>query len=151
MKFNYEYTKKDLINYLIKSKLISNLILFVFLITIYIIFFKTFYLFWTIVVILGSIILINLVYIFLYILINKKIGRDVYGKYTLELAQNKFSIKIGKTKKDYKYTDIRKIIERKNFFVIKLRRSINFLIFERRLFNKKDYGKLVKEFKEKAK
>lgn len=150
MKLTYEYTKKDLIKYLFKSRIINNIILFVLLMLIYIIFLKGFNLLLTVFVIFGAIILINILYVVLYIYVNKKLGHDVYGKYTLELDKNKFSLKLNKKKVEYKYSSIKKVKECKNLLKIKFKKSREFLTFEKRLFNKKDYNNLVKAFKEKT-
>ena len=75
---------------------------------------------------------------------------NLYGKFTLELTPNKFSLTINKIKTDYKYKQIKKIIEKKNSFTLKFNKSKDSLIFEKKNFNEKDYLKVIEIFKEKT-
>ena len=74
---------------------------------------------------------------------------NTYGKYTLELTSNKFSVTVNKSKTDYKYNKIRKIEKRKNNFKIKFKNSREFLTFEKKFFTKEEYEKIIKMFEEK--
>ena len=76
---------------------------------------------------------------------------QTYGKYTIELTANKFSVTVNGQKTDYKYNSIQKIIVKKNYFKLKFKKSIEYLTFEKRLFNEQDYLKMIEMFKEKIK
>ena len=75
---------------------------------------------------------------------------NMYGKYTLELTPNKFSITLNNKKTDYKYNQIRKVVETKNDFKLKLKGSREYLIFEKRFFKEDEYNKIINMFKEKS-
>ena len=74
---------------------------------------------------------------------------NTYGKYIVELTPNKFSITLNKKKTDYKYNKISRIVERKKYFKVKFKNSREYLTFEKKLFNEKDYNKMINMFKEK--
>ena len=94
MKVNYEYTKEEYKKYLLKGRLVSNIVLFVIGIAIYLYFtlnkISLLYLPLFIIALLIVIYLLNLLYIFLQIKVNNMLNNNVCGKYTLELTPNKF-------------------------------------------------------------
>ena len=155
MKINYEYTKADLKNYLLKSRVINNIILFIIGIMVYLFFllnkisliYFPFY-------IIGLIIILyilNILYIKAYFKVNEMMNNQMYGMYTLELTSNKFSITINKVKTDYKYNKIKKLIEKKDKFILKFNKSRESLIFEKKNFDNQEYIKVIEKFNEKIK
>ena len=154
MKVNFEYTYKEYKKYLLRSRLVNNIILFIVGTIIYLYFsynkISLIYLPLFIVGLTILIFLLNLLYIFATLKVNEMLNYNTYGKYTLELTSNKFSITLNKIKTDYKYNQIRKIIERKNYFKIKLNKSKEYLTFEKKFFSEEEYKKLIKLFKEKS-
>ena len=152
MKLNYEYSKKDFKKYLLKSRIINNIILFIIGIVIYLCFFNTdlhcFPLF--VLCLIFAIFLINIIYVNLYIKANEMLNYNTYGKYTLELTPNKFSLTVNKSKTDYKYSDIKKIIVRKKSFIVKLMKNREYLTFEKKYFNDDEYKKVLEYFKNKV-
>ena len=153
MKVSFEYTKKEYKKYLLRSRKINNIILFIVGIFIYLYFslnrISLLYLPLFIIGLLIVIILLNLLYVFAQIKVNEMLNYNTYGKYMLEITPNKFSITINKRKGDYKYNQLKKIIERKNYFKIKLKNSREYLIFEKKFFTNEEYNKMIKIFKEK--
>ena len=155
MKLNYEYTLKDYKRFLIKSRVINNIVLFIIGLSIYLYltFNKTplWYIPIFIVVLLVAIMLLNIIYVALTIRVNNMLNYNTYGKYCLELTPNKFSLTVNRSKVDYKYNSIRKFKVHKNSFQIKFYKSRDNLIFEKRLFNESDYNKAIEYFKDRIK
>lgn len=153
MKINYEYTKRDYKKFLIRSRRINNIVLFIIGLGIYLYFTfnKTpmWYIPIFIVLLILVIILLNLLYVFLYMKVNNMLNYNTYGKYTLELTPNKFSLTINKSKVDYKYNNIKKFRVHKNNFQIRFYHSRDNLIFEKNKFNDNDYNKAIEYFKNK--
>lgn len=155
MKVNFEYTQDEYKKYILRSRIVNNIILFIIGLGIYLYFslnkISLIYLPLFIITLLIVIYLLNLLYIFLQIKVNNMLNNNVYGKYTLELTPNKFSVTINKVKVDYKYHQVKKLIENKNRFQLKLQKSRDSLIFERKFFTDEEYNKVIKMFKEKIK
>ena len=153
MKVSYEYTKEDYKKYLLRSRTINNIVLFIIGITIYLYFsLNKIFLIYLPLFIIGLVIvivLLNLLYVFAQIKVNEMMNSSVYGKYTLELTPNKFSVTINKNKTDYKYNKIKKIVIGKNNFKVKFNKSREYLTFERKFFSESDYNKIIDMFKEK--
>ena len=153
MKLNYEYTERDYKKFLIRSRRINNIVLFIIGIGIYLYLTlnKTplWYLPIFIIALILLIMLINLVYVGLYMKVNNMLNYNTYGKYILELTPNKFSLTVNKSKVDYKYNNIKKFKVNKNNFQIKFHHSRDNLIFEKRLFNASEYNKAIEYFKSK--
>lgn len=154
MKVSFEYTKRDYEKYLINSRKLNNIILFVLGIVLYLWLsynkISLLYLPLFILVYLVVIILINKLYLVCYFKVNQMLNYNTYGKYVLELTPNKFSLTVNKSKTDYKYNKIKKIIEKKNYFKIKFEGLRDYLIFEKRMFKEEDYNKIIKMFREKV-
>lgn len=154
MKINYEYTKDDYKKFLLKGRIINNIVLFMIGIGIYLYFswnkISLIYLPLYIIGLALIIILLNILYVWSTFKVNDMLNYNLYGKFTLELTPNKFSLTINKTKTNYKYKQIKKIIEKKNSFVLKFSKSKDSLIFEKKNFNEKDYIKVIEMFKEKT-
>ena len=154
MKVNFEYTYKDYKKYLFRSRTINNIILFIVGIAIYLYFsynkISLIYLPLFILILAISIFLLNLFYVYAQIKVNEMLRYNVYGKYTLELTPNKFSVTVNKSKIDYKYGQIKKIIKRKNYFKIKFKASREYLIFEKKLFTEQEYNRILDMFKGKS-
>ena len=74
---------------------------------------------------------------------------STFGKYTLELTANKFSVTVNKSKTDYKYNQIKKIKEKRNCFEVKFKKGRDYLTFEKKFFTEEEYSKAIKMFKEK--
>lgn len=151
MKVSFEYTKEEFKKYLFRSRLLNNIILFIIGIVIALLLFSKFLIYLPLIII-GLIILIYLInklFIILYLKVNDMLNYNLYGKYTVELTPNKFSVTLNKSKNDYKYNKIKKIVERKNSFKIKFKNSREYLTFEKNKINEKDYNKLLEMFKEK--
>ena len=153
MKVNFEYTRDEYKKYLLRSRLINNIVLFVIGICIYLYFslgkISLIYLPLFIIGLLIAITLLNLLYVFAQVKVNEMLNYNTYGKYIVELASNKFSVTVNKSKVDYKYNQINKIEQRKNYFKIKLKNSREYLVFEKKFFKEEDYKKMIKMFKEK--
>lgn len=153
MKVSFEYTKKDYKNYLLKSRIVNNIIFFVVGIVIYLYFsfnkISILYLSLFIICLTIFIILLNLLYVAAQVKVNEILNYNIYGKYLIELTSNKFSVTINKLKTDYKYNKIKKIVETKNNFKIKFKNSREYLTFEKKFFNEDNYKKIMQIFKEK--
>jgi spore coat polysaccharide biosynthesis protein SpsF (cytidylyltransferase family) len=154
MKVNFEYTYKDYKNYLFRSRLVNNIVLFALGLILYLFFsYNKISLLYLPLVILGLvavIFLLNLLYVYASIKVNEMLNYNMYGKYTLELTPNKFSITLNNKKTDYKYNQIRKVVETKNDFKLKFKGSREYLIFEKRFFKEDEYNKIINMFKEKS-
>ena len=154
MKVNFVYDKKDYKKFLIRSRLINNIILFIIG--------TGFYLFLSYnkisllilpLFMIGLVIvifLLNLIFASLYIKANDMLNNPTYGKYTLELTQNKFSVTVNKRKVDYKYKDIRKIKVTNKDLNLKINKRRETLTFERIKFKKSDFDKLVELFQKRT-
>lgn len=155
MKINYEYTKDDYKKFLIKGRIINNIVLFIIGIVIYLYFsWNKISLGYLPIYILGLILIItilNVLYVWATLKVNDILNYNLYGKFTLELTPNKFSLTVNKRKTDYKYKQIKKIIENKNSFTLKFNKSRDSLIFEKKNFSEKDYTKVIEMFNEKTK
>ena len=155
MKINYEYTKDDYKKFLLKGRIINNIVLFVIGIVIYLYFsWDKISLMYLPLYILGLVLIIfvlNILYVWATFKVNDMLNYNLYGKFTLELTPNKFSVTVNKIKTDYKYKQIKKIVENKNSFTLKFNKSRDSLIFEKKNFNEKDYLKVIEMFKEKIK
>ncbi|MBQ2947182.1 MAG: hypothetical protein IJE04_05015 [Bacilli bacterium] len=153
MKVNFEYTKEEYKKFLLKGRLLSNIVLFVIGLGIYLYFtlnkISLLYLPLFIVGLLVVIFLLNKLYIFAQLKVNEMLNYNTFGKYTLELTSNKFSITINKNKTDYKYSQVKRIKERKNCFEIKFKKGRDYLTFEKKFFTEEEYTKAIKMFKEK--
>ena len=154
MKVSFEYTEKEYKKYLLRSRLINNIILFIVGIAIYLICsLNKISLVYLPLFILGLIVvifLLNRLYVVAYLKVNQMLNYNTYGKYTVELTPNKFSVTLNKSKTDYKYNKISKIVERKKYFKIKFKGNREYLTFEKNVFNENDYNKMIEMFKEKS-
>ena len=155
MKVNYEYTKDNYKKFLLKSRIINNIVLFVIGIVIYLYFsWNKISLMYLPLYMLGLILVIlvlNLLYVWATLKVNDVLNYNLYGKFTLELTPNKFSLTVNKVKTDYKYKQIKKLVENKNSFTLKFNKSRDSLIFEKKNFSDKDYIRVIEMFKEKIK
>ena len=155
MKINYEYTKEDYKKFLLKSRIKSNIFLFIIGTLIYLYFsynkISLVYLPLYIIGLIVLIILLNKLYIISVFKVNELMNYNLYGKYTLELTPNKFSITVNKSKTDYKYNKIKKIVEKKNSFILKFNKNKDSLIFEKKNFSDENYIKIIEMFKSKLK
>ena len=153
MKVSFEYTKEEYKKYLLRSRLVNNIVLFIIGVGLYLwLSLNKISLIYLPLVIIGLIVLIfllNKLYVYLYLKANELMNYNTYGKYIVELTPNKFSITLNKKKTDYKYNKISKIVERKKYFKVKFKNSREYLTFEKKLFNEKDYNKMINMFKEK--
>ena len=153
MKVNFEYTKEEYKKYLLKSRFINNVILFIIGVGLYLWLslnkISLIYLPLVIIGLIALIFLLNKLYVFAYLKANELMNYNTYGKYIVELTPNKFSITLNKKKTDYKYNKISRIVERKKYFKVKFKNSREYLTFEKKLFNEKDYNKMINMFKEK--
>ncbi len=155
MKLYYEYTKKDYKKFLIKSRRINNIVLFILGmgIYLYLTFNKTpmYFIPVFVIVLILVIMLLNIIYVCLYMKVNNMLNYNTYGKYILELTPNKFSLTINKSKIDYKYNSIKKFKVRKNNFQIRFNKLRDNLIFEKDKFNIDEYNKAIEYFKDRIK
>lgn len=155
MKVNYEYTKYDYEKFLLKSRFKKNIVLFIICLFIYLYFsYNKVSLLFLPIFILGLILvifLLNKLYIIATFKVNDMMNYNLYGKYTLELTPNKFSITVNKCKTDYKYNQIKKLKINKDNFVLKLNKNRDSLIFENKYFTNEDYNKMIEMFKNKIK
>ena len=153
MKVNYEYTKEEYKKYLLKNRLVNNIVLFIVGIIIYLYFsynkISLIYLPLYIIGLIIIIILLNLLYVWASIKASDMLNYNLYGKFTLELTPNKFSLTINKIKTDYKYKQVKKLIEKKNCFILKFQKNKDSLIFEKKNFTDEEYLKVIKMFNEK--
>lgn len=153
MKVNYEYTKSDLKHFILKSRTKNNIILFIIGLVIYVwvtlnrvslVYLPIF-----IIALLILIFILNMIYIVAYTKVTDMLNYNICGKYLLELTPNKFSLTVNRTKTDYKYKSIKKIVEKKDSFILKLNNRES-LTFEKRLFKDEDYENMINMFKEKS-
>lgn len=155
MKINYEYTKKDYEKFLIKNRIINNIVLFFVGIVIYLYFsYNKISLIYLPIYVIGLFLLIcilNIIYVWATLKVNDMLNYNLYGKFILEITPNKFSITINKRKVDYKYNQIKRLVERKKCFILKFYNSRESLIFEKKNFNDIDYNKIIQLFKQKIK
>ena len=153
MKVSFEYTYNEYRKYLLRSRLVNNIVLFIVGIIIYLFIsynkISLLYLPLFIIGLIIIIILLNLLYVFAQIKVNEMLNYNTYGKYILELTPNKFSITINKNKTDYKYSQIKKIIQRKKYFKVKLKNTREYLTFEKKFFSDDEYNKVIKMFNDK--
>lgn len=153
MKVSYEYTKDEYKKFLLKSRIKNNIFLFIIGLLLYLYFtYNKISLLYLPLFLLGLIVLIimlNKLYIVTTFKVNDMLNYNLYGKYILELTPNKFSVTVNKTKTDYKYKQVKKIIENKNSFLLKFNKSRDSLIFEKKNFTLDDYNKIINIFKEK--
>lgn len=155
MKVSYIYKEEDYKKYLLNSRKKSNVILFIIAVLIYFCFLKDkiqlIYLPLYIICVLVIIFMLNKLYIAATIKVNYMLNYIVCGKYTLELKPNNFSITINKIKNDYKYNEIKKVITKKNYFILKFNKTRDSLIFEKKFLKEEDYLKIMEMFREKVK
>jgi len=155
MKINYEYTREEYKKYILKNRIINNIVLFLIGLVIYLYFsynkISLVYLPLYIIGLILIIILLNILYIWATLKVNDMLNYNLYGKFTLELTPNKFSLTVNKVKTDYKYKQIKKIVEKKNSFILKFQKNRDSLIFEKKNFSEKDYLKVIEMFKDKIK
>ena len=153
MKVNFEYTKEEYKKYLLKGRLVSNIVLFVIGIGIYLYFtlnkISLLYLPLFIIGLLVGIFLLNKLYVFAQLRVNEILNYSTFGKYTLELTPNKFSVRVNSSKTDYKYKDVKKIVEKKDCFEVKFKKGRDYLTFEKKFFTEEEYTKAINMFKEK--
>lgn len=153
MKVNFEYTKEEYKKYLLKGRLVSNVVLFVIGIGIYLYFtlnkISLLYLPLFIIGLLVGIFLLNKLYVFAQLKVNEMLNYSTFGKYTLELTPNKFSVRVNSGKTDYKYKDVKKIVEKKDCFEVKFKKGRDYLTFEKKFFTEEEYTKAINMFKEK--
>ena len=154
MKVNFVYDKKEYKWFLIKSRLTNNIVLFIIG--------TGFYIYlgynkipWVILPLfmlslVVVIFLLNIIYATLYVKANDMLNNPTYGKYTLELAQNKFSVTANKRKIDYKYKDIKKISVNKKELNLKMKKRRENLTFERKKIKESDFEKVVELFKKRS-
>ena len=118
---------------MIKSRRINNIVLFILGmgIYLYLTFNKTpmYFIPVFVIVLILVIMLLNIIYVCLYMKVNNMLNYNTYGKYILELTPNKFSLTINKSKVDYKYNSIKKFKVRKNNFQIRFNKLRDNLIF----------------------
>ena len=153
MKVNCEYTKEEYKKYLLKGRLVSNIVLFVIGIGIYLYFtlnkISILFLPLFIIALLLGIFLLDKLYVFAQLKVNEMLNYSTFGKYTLELTPNKFSVRVNSGKTDYKYKDVKKIVEKKDCFEIKFKKGRDYLTFEKKFFTEEEYTKVINMFKEK--
>ena len=154
MKVSFEYTYDEYKKYLLKSRLVNNIILFIVGVLVYLYFtlnkISLIYLPLFIIGLIVVIIILNLIYVYATMKVNEMLNYNTYGKYVLELTPNKYSITLNNKKTDYKYNQIKKIIEKRNYFKIKFKNSREYLTFEKKFFSDDEYNKVIKMFKEKS-
>lgn len=154
MKVNFEYSKKEYKKFLITSRLINNMVLFILGIVFYLyLSYNRISLIYLPLFIVGLILVIyilNIIYAILYIKANDMLNNPTYGKYVLELTQNKFSITVNKRKIDYKYKDIKKIKINNNELVLKMNKRRESLSFEKTKFKEEEFNKVVGLFKKRT-
>lgn len=153
MKVNFEYTKEEYKKYLLKGRLVSNIVLFVIGLGLYLYFtlnkISLLYLPLFIIGLLVVIFLLNKLYVFAQLKVNEMLNYSTFGKYTLELTPNKFSVRVNSGKTDYKYKDVKKIVEKKDCFEVKFKKGRDYLTFEKKFFTEEEYTKVINMFKEK--
>lgn len=154
MKVKFEYTYDEYKKFLIRSRLINNIVLFIVGTIIYLYFsynkISLLYLPLFMIGLFIAIVLLNKLYVFAQIRVNESLNYNVYGKYILELTPNKYSITINNKKTDYKYSQIKSVIEKKDYFKVKFKNSREYLTFEKKFFTDDEYKKIIEMFKEKS-
>ena len=153
MKVNFEYTKSEYKKYLLRSRITNNIVLFIIGVLIYLYFslnkISLIYLPLFMIGLLIVIVLLNLLYVAAQMKVNEMLNYNTYGKYTVELTSNKFSVTINKSKTDYKYNQIKNLVIRKKYFKVKFKKSREYLTFEKKFFKEEEYNNMIKMFKEK--
>ena len=154
MKLSFEYSKKDYKKFLIRSRLINNIILFIIGTALYIYLgYNKIPMYTLPIFMIGLVIVIfilNLIFAALYIKANDMLNNPTYGKYVLELTQNKFSVTVNGRKIDYKYKDIKKIKVNKKELNLKMNKRRETLTFEKIKFKEDEFNKVVELFKKRA-
>ena len=154
MKISFEYSKKEYKKFLIKSRLINNIVLFILGVGVYLyLSYNKTSLIYLPLVMIGLVLLIfilNLLFATLYIKANDMLNNPTYGKYILELTQNKFSITVNKRKVDYKYKSIKKIKVTKKELNLKMNKRKESLSFEKIKFKEDDFEKIVELFQKRT-
>lgn len=154
MKLSFEYSKKDYKKFLIRSRLINNIILFIIGTALYIYLgYNKIPMYTLPIFMIGLVIVIfilNLIFAALYIKANDMLNNPTYGKYVLELTQNKFSVTVNGRKIDYKYKDIKKIKVNKKELNLKMNKRRETLTFEKIKFKEDEFKKVVELFKKRA-
>ena len=154
MKLSFEYSKKDYKKFLIRSRLINNIILFIIGTALYIYLgYNKIPMYTLPIFMIGLVIVIfilNLIFAALYIKANDMLNNPTYGKYVLELTQNKFSVTVNGRKIDYKYKDIKKIKVNKKELNLKMNKRRETLTFEKIKFKEDEFNKVVELFKKRV-
>lgn len=155
MKVSYEYTKEEYKKHLLRSRIKWNIILFIVGIILYLYFYsdKVSYVsvFLCVMTLILIIVILNTLYIWGTFKAEELLNYNLYGKYILELTPNKFSLTVNNKKTDYKYKQVKKIVDKKKYFVLKFNKSRESLIFEKNKFKEKDYIAIINMFKDKIK
>lgn len=161
MKFEYNWTRNDLKKDLRKRRLLSNIILFVLAIVIYIyimyngiesnLFDNTkiylgILLFSIVTVVFLAI--FNEIYVCFSLLKNDRNTNYAYGKYKVELT-DKIRVQIKKDIIEYNYNDIKKFKHNKNIIFINTNKDKMGLIFKRKVIGDKNFDKMTKILLEK--
>lgn len=153
MKVSFEYSKNDYKKYLLKSRRVNNIVLFIIGTIVYLwLTLNKVSLIYLPLFIIGLVILIfllNKLYVVSYLKVNEMLNYNTYGKYIIELTPNKFSVTVNSSKVDYKYSKINKVVVGKDYFKVKFKKSRDYLTFEKKMFNENDYDKMITMFKEK--
>mgnify|MGYP004607656773 FL=1 len=153
MKVGYEYSKKDIKKYLLKNRWLNNLILLIIGTIIYIgLSINDVPLYFLPIFILGLMLvlfILNIIYVNIYLMVMDRINYNMYGKYSLELKGNSFTITVNNSPTTYKYNNIKYIKEHNNYFIVKMNYNREYFTFEKKYFSASDYKKILKTFKSK--
>ena len=162
MNLEYEWTRDDLKNVLVKKRRITTIIILIIGVAFYFYLtmfgflneffdsFKLFLGFLAYFAILYLILyLINIFYINLNLKRNDKRTNKAYGKYIIKMNDRQIESDFNDQKISYKWEDISKLKIRKNYFFIRTKNDFIGLTFRKNML-KDDYDKVLKYVKEKV-
>lgn len=156
MSFEYNWDKEDLKKELIRKRFLSNIILFIVGILLYIYFvsegLKLEYFDNKVIYIYGIIFVVFLIiflflstklYVFLSLRKNDKDTNCAYGTYKVRADNSKIIVKINNQSIEYNYGNITMFKKRKKYFFLKTKEDKIGLIFKRNVIGSDNYYKLL--------
>ena len=162
MNLEYEWTRDDLKNVLVKKRRITTIIILIIGVAFYFYLtmfgflneffdsFKLFLGFLAYFAILYLILyLINIFYINLNLKRNDKRTNKAYGKYIIKMNDRQIESDFNDQKISYKWEDISKLKIRKNYFFIRTKNDFIGLTFRKNML-KDDYDKVLEYVKKKV-
>ena len=151
----YEFTEQDYKQYLKNKRLNTNIIFLIIGTIIY--FYITYYLilssplesFGFFALYLVVLIIVMLLFNGLYYYINTKNNKKnhIFGKYELNFKSNKIEVRREDNVLNYENINIKKVVVKKNFFIIKYSNRISLLLMKKYFESEEEYEKIIKQLK----